>query len=220
MKLLVLDSNTWNHLTMYKQLNSGLFKNCYLETICLQIIHTQVSYNNWCLYNSTASNKAFIRWWLWVQAWFRGWSIITTSQECPSSISWHHQTLSDCCHSMGLPYPCWCSYTLILDLFRVFPLVWWRKSKISQENGGWVGNETSASNFDRKYICYPAISDTLFSQILIFFQLTLMYIYIYVEDLALNNLWWLICCKTQPTNHIAISISYNVNHYTQVSMYM
>ena len=34
-------------------------------------------------------------------------------------------------------------------------------SKISQEYGGWIGNETSASDFDRKYICYPAISDTL-----------------------------------------------------------
>ena len=33
----------------------------------------------------------------------------------------------------------------------------------------WVGNETSASDLDGKYICYPAISDTLFSQILMFF---------------------------------------------------
>ena len=38
--------------------------------------------------------------------------------------------------------------------------------------GGWVGNETSASDLDRKYICYPAIFDTLFSHILMFFQLT------------------------------------------------
>ena len=47
--------------------------------------------------------------------------------------------------------------------------------KISQENGGWVGNEASTSDFDKKYICYLAISNTLFSRILIFFQLTLMY---------------------------------------------
>ena len=46
--------------------------------------------------------------------------------------------------------------------------------KISQEYGGWVGNETSASDLDRKYIGYLALSDTLFSQILIFFQLILM----------------------------------------------
>ena len=82
--------------------------------------------------------------------------------------------LSDCRHSIGLPCPRWCSLSLILDLFHVYPLVWWRKSKISRENGSWVGNKTSASDFDRKYICYPAISDTLFSQILIFFQFTLM----------------------------------------------
>ena len=64
--------------------------------------------------------------------------------------------------------------TLSWIFFYVFPLVWWRKSKISQEYGGWVGNETSASNLSRKYIGYPAISETLFSQILIFFQLRLM----------------------------------------------
>ena len=34
-----------------------------------------------------------------------------------------------------------------------------------------VGNKTSVSDFDRKYIRYPAISDTLFPQIFIFFQL-------------------------------------------------
>ena len=45
---------------------------------------------------------------------------------------------------------------------------------MSQECGGWVGNETSLSSLDRKYIGYPAISDTSFSQILIFFQLTLI----------------------------------------------
>ena len=47
-------------------------------------IYRWLSYNNWCLYNSIASNKAFIRWWLWVQAWFRGRSIITTSPEHPA----------------------------------------------------------------------------------------------------------------------------------------
>ena len=38
--------------------------------------------------------------------------------------------------SMGLPDPCWCSQNLILNLFNIFPLVWWKKSKISQENRG------------------------------------------------------------------------------------
>ena len=46
--------------------------------------------------------------------------------------------------------------------FYVFPLVWWRKFKISQEYGGWVGYETLVSDLDRKYIGYPAISDTLY----------------------------------------------------------
>ena len=50
----------------------------------------------------------------------------------------------------------------------------WRESKISQECGGWVRNETTASDLSRKYIGYSAISDTLFSKILIFFQFTLM----------------------------------------------
>ena len=58
--------------------------------------------------------------------------------------------------------------------FYVCPLVWWRKSKISQEYGGSVGKETSASNLNRKHIGYPTISDTLFSQILVFFQHTWM----------------------------------------------
>ena len=41
-----------------------------------------VSCNVWYLYSSITSDKAFIRWWLWVQAWFRGRSIITTNPEC------------------------------------------------------------------------------------------------------------------------------------------
>ena len=48
------------------------------------------------------------------------------------------------------------------------------KKKNKKKNGGCVENKNSASDFDRKYICYPAISDTLFSQIFIFFRLTLM----------------------------------------------
>ena len=56
-----------------------------------------------------------------------------------------------------------------LGSFYVFLLVWWRKFKINQEYRGWVGNETSASDLDRKYVGYPTISDTLFSLILIFF---------------------------------------------------
>ena len=73
----------------------------YLETwnLILGLNPILVSYNNWCLYNSIASNKAFIRLWLWVQTWFRGRSIITTSPERPSSISRHYQidvALWDC----------------------------------------------------------------------------------------------------------------------------
>ena len=52
---------------------------------CLYIyIYIYVSYNNSCLYHSIASNKVFIKWWLSVQAWFRGRSIITTSPERPA----------------------------------------------------------------------------------------------------------------------------------------
>ena len=43
-----------------------------------------ISYIDWCLFSSIVSNKAFIRWWLGVQVWFRGWNIITTNPERPS----------------------------------------------------------------------------------------------------------------------------------------
>ena len=138
------------------------------------IIRYIASYHNWCLYSSITFNKAFIRWWLWVQTSFRGRSIITTRPERPSSIPRHHKTLLDC-----RPYVIVIPTMLQLEpylesFFNVYPLVWWGKSKISQEYGGWVGNETLASDLDRKYVGYSAISDTLFSQILIFFQPTLM----------------------------------------------
>ena len=84
-----------------------------LSSVHHKILHT-VKYPNingfhtmTCLYNSIASNKAFIGWGLWVQAWFRGQSIITFSQERPSSNSGHHQTLLVWRHSVGLPYPRW-----------------------------------------------------------------------------------------------------------------
>ena len=31
MELLVVDSNTWNHLTVYKKVNSGLIWKCYQQ---------------------------------------------------------------------------------------------------------------------------------------------------------------------------------------------
>ena len=49
-----------------------------------------------------------------------------------------------------------------------------RCPRLVKKTGGRVGNKTSASDSDRKYICYLAIFDTLFSQIFIFSQLTLM----------------------------------------------
>ena len=42
-----------------------------------------------------------------------------------------------------------------------------RTEQISQEWGGCVGNETSVSDFDRKYIYYITISDTSFSLVFI-----------------------------------------------------
>ena len=41
-KLLMFDSNTWNHLTVYKSMSSNEIKNCYLQTIHLQIIYIYV----------------------------------------------------------------------------------------------------------------------------------------------------------------------------------
>ena len=38
-KVLVFDNNTWNHLTVCKQMSSGSFKHCYPQKICLQIIY-------------------------------------------------------------------------------------------------------------------------------------------------------------------------------------
>ena len=43
MELLVLDWNTWNYLTVCKQMSSGLFK-CYLQTVLLQVIYIQYTY--------------------------------------------------------------------------------------------------------------------------------------------------------------------------------
>ena len=43
-KLLRLHSNTWNHLTVYKQMSPGSFKNV-INKMCLQIIMTD---NGWC----------------------------------------------------------------------------------------------------------------------------------------------------------------------------
>ena len=37
-KLLLLHSNTWNHLTLYKKISSGVFKN-FINKVCLQIIY-------------------------------------------------------------------------------------------------------------------------------------------------------------------------------------
>ena len=58
-----------------------------------------------------------------------------------------------------------CKYHIHIDEVRalflnvsvfIFCIYFFLFSKIC---GGWVGNEISASDLDRKYICYPAISD-------------------------------------------------------------
>ena len=46
--------------------------------------------------------KPSIRWWLWIQAWFRDRNIITIKPKRPSSNSQYHQTLWDWRHSVGL----------------------------------------------------------------------------------------------------------------------
>ena len=56
----------------------------------------------------------------WVQAWFRGRSIITTNPECPSTYLRYHQTLLNWHHSLRLPYPRWYNQSLRLDLFFIF----------------------------------------------------------------------------------------------------
>ena len=55
----------------------------------------KIIYKNCRINSSFASNKVFIRWWPWVQAWFRSRSIITTNPGRPSSISQYYQTLLD-----------------------------------------------------------------------------------------------------------------------------
>ena len=62
--------------------------------------------------SSFASNKVFIRWWSWVQAWFRGRSIITTNPGCPSYTSQYYQILLDGVWSVRMPYPFRCCYSL------------------------------------------------------------------------------------------------------------
>ena len=40
----MLNSNTYNHLTVGKQMSAGLFKNSYQQTIYLQITYMQYIY--------------------------------------------------------------------------------------------------------------------------------------------------------------------------------
>ena len=75
-----------------------------------------------------ASNKVFIWWWPWVQAWFRGRSTITTNPGHPSSISQYYPTLLDGVWTVWMPYPFRCSYSLVLDLFFIYSLFSARES--------------------------------------------------------------------------------------------
>ena len=60
-------------------------------------------------------------WWLWVKAWFRRRSIITTNPEPSSSTPWYHLALLVFPHSVRMPYPCGQSFILnFLYIFR-----WW-----------------------------------------------------------------------------------------------
>ena len=93
-------------------------------------VYKKIIYKNCCKKKSCfASNKVFIRWWPWVQAWFRGRSIITTNPGPPSSISQYYQTFLDGVWSVRMPYLFRCSYSLVLDLYYIFPLLCWWKSK-------------------------------------------------------------------------------------------
>ena len=104
----------------------------------------------------------------WKRLWRRSlthsrWSIFTTNPERPSSISQHHQTVR-LLPRYGIaistlmqlePYvgsfPCISSCLMVppSDKRKYMEKI---QHKISQENRGWVGNETSVSDFDRKYI--------------------------------------------------------------------
>ena len=46
-ELLALHRNIWSRLTVYKQISSDSFKNCYLQTICLQIIFDEYVLAQW-----------------------------------------------------------------------------------------------------------------------------------------------------------------------------
>ena len=96
---------------------------------CSRLQKKKKLYTRTAAKKSFASNKVFIRWWPWVQAWFQGWSIITTNPGHPSSISQFYQTLLDGVWSVWMPYPFRCSYSLVLDLFYIFPLLCWSKSE-------------------------------------------------------------------------------------------
>ena len=51
-KLLMLYSNAWNHLTVCKQMSQGSFKSCYEQTIRLQIQYLMYAYKQeLALYN-------------------------------------------------------------------------------------------------------------------------------------------------------------------------
>ena len=143
--------------------------------VCIYIyiyiyIHTH-AYKHWCLYSSIASNKAFFRWWHWVQTWFQ------SAQAVP-------QVFAGLTSLWGIPISMLIQ-SLILVLFYLFPLFGWRMSKISQEYWCCVAKETLASNLDtlliQPFLTHSPSRSSYFSNLLWCAQSKfLQYIYIYI----------------------------------------
>ena len=92
---------------------------CVCVCVCVLVL-----YNDWYLYSRIVSNKAFIRWWFWVQEWFRGWSIITTNPERPSTHSRYRQDFVGLTSLNGITISTLMQLEPYLgSFFYVFPLV-------------------------------------------------------------------------------------------------
>ena len=55
----VLDRNTWNHLTVSKKMSSGLFKNITNKSYIWDIYKEDLTFNNlqWLIYHKTQPNQ-------------------------------------------------------------------------------------------------------------------------------------------------------------------
>ena len=129
----------------------------YMRVFMHRKTKINIIYKNCRQISSFAFSKIFIRWWPWVQAWFRGRRIITITQGAPT-VSHNTTKLYWMVFNM---YECHIRSDAVTALFwiffYIFPLLCWFNSDFGWKCRGRVRNKTSTSNLKRKYVCWPVI---------------------------------------------------------------